>query len=90
MFSRMATEPILTLDEVAGLCGVATVSVRRWLAADATPLPSQWLGRSMRVVRPEALVRWAEERSMILLGDPHEVAKPWPRDQPAANGGSAA
>jgi excisionase family DNA binding protein len=86
----LQTEPILTVDEVADVCGVSRQAVHRWLVDEVAPLPSMRIGGGRRVIKPADLAEYAQGRSMMLLGDPHALAKPWPRPDAAHDGGTAA
>lgn len=77
----MSTPPVLTLEEVAEVCGVSLGSVRRWLAEHN--LPAATVGLKRRLVFPAKLKAWAAEQGIDLLADPATVAQPWPR-RPAA------
>lgn len=73
------TPPVLTVPEAAQCCGVTSSTIRRWLAYDDDPLPSRTIGQLTRVVMPADLAAWSAKRGQLLLLDPSDVAKPWPR-----------
>ena len=87
----MQSDPVLTIEEVADLCGVSRRTVDRWVATDGDDrLESMLIGLgATRIVRPEVLAEFAEQRTMLLMGDPHKVARPWPRAVSTAATGDA-
>lgn len=76
---QATSPPVLLLTEVASLCGVTRDRVIAWCIAEVDPLPHRRIGIKRRVVLPDELSVWAAKRSMLLLGDPAAVARPWPR-----------
>lgn len=79
---------MLTIEEVAKVCGVARRTVDRWTAGDR-PLKTYTIGQRLLVVLPADLVAFATACGMLLVSDPHAAARPWPRAQ-AQDGGTAA
>jgi hypothetical protein len=75
----LVTDPVLTVEEAAQICVVTHGSLRKWLHRERDPLPSLRAGTSI-VILPQALADWAAAEGRLLACDPHQVAKPWPRD----------
>ena len=71
--------PILTVEDVARVLGLGVSAVRKHLVGD-DPIPSKRLGALRRVVLPNDLRAWADRREMMLVLDPDDVARPWPRE----------